>query len=311
MQEPETYPPTLAAKLDTLAQVARDPANELRKKAKRKALTVFLAGKLIEQGTDNIKAYRNMYYCNSALHQDGQELKEVTYCKNRFCAVCGAIKTANLISGYLPELQKMHDPQFVTLTIKAVEGRFLKTAINRMAAVMRKIQKHLTKYDKIKLYGLRKLECNYNPERNTYNPHYHLIIDGKRHAEILFERWMQFNPYNDTRAQKILPADPDTFIELFKYATKIIAKDGLVYPLQLDVIYTALRNKRTVQPMGIKKQVDEDAREKTIYNNLEPGNDTWVWKQEVFDWINTATGELLTGYVPDKDLQKLFEELRI
>lgn len=310
MELTETHPPTIAAKLDTLAQVARDPANELRKKAKRKALTVFLAGKLIGLETDNIKAYRNMFYCNSALQQEGQELKEVTYCKNRFCAVCGAIKTANLINGYMPELQKMNDPQFMTLTIKAVEGRFLKTAINRMNSVMRKIQKHLTKYDKIKLYGLRKLECNYNPERKTYNPHYHFIIEGKHHAELLLERWMQFNPYNDMQGQKIIPADPDTMIELFKYATKIIAKDGLVYPLQLDVIYTALRNKRTIQPMGIKKQVDEDAREKTIYENLEPANDTWIWKQEVYDWINTATGEFLTGYVPDKDLKMLFEVLR-
>lgn len=302
----DTRPPTL----DTLAQLARDPREELRKKAKRKALTVFLAGKLIGLETDNLKAYRNMYYCNSALQQEDQELKEATYCKSRFCAVCGAIKTANLINGYMPELKKMIDPQFVTLTIKAVEGRFLKAAMNRMISSMRKIQKHLTKYDKIKLYGLRKLECNYNPEKNTYNPHFHLIIEGRFYAELLLERWMQFHPTNNLKAQCIKPADHDTMIELFKYATKIIAKNGLVYPLQLDVIYTALKNKRTVQPIGIKKMVDEDEREKVIYPQLEPANDTWIWKQEVTDWINTSTGELLTGYVPDKELKLLFEQLR-
>ncbi len=303
-------PETLTAEFNTLAHVARDPALELRKKAKRKALTVFLAGKLIELDTDNVKAYRNMYYCNSALEQDGQELKEATYCKNRLCAVCGAIKTANLINGYMPELKKMSDPIFLTLTIKAVEGRFLKTAINRMNATIRQIQKHLTKYHKVKLFGLRKLECNYNPKKNTYNPHYHFIIDGEAKAELLRKMWLQYNPTCDPRAQKAIPADMDTMIELFKYATKIIAKDGLIHALQIDVIYTALRHKRTIQSMGIKKQVDEDEREKVIYDHLAPDNTNWIWNQEATDWINQETGECLTGFTPDKELKLLFEQLR-
>src|ERR1700749_731541 len=99
--ESQPPPEPVAARLDTLAQLSINPEENLLKKAKRKALTVFLSTKLIELNNHNIAAYRNMYYCNSILNQEGQELK-TAYCKNRFCLVCNAIKTANLINGYLP-----------------------------------------------------------------------------------------------------------------------------------------------------------------------------------------------------------------
>lgn len=297
------------ASLDTLGQVTRDPEADLLKKAKRKALTVFLSGKLIELKSQNIQAYRNMYYCNSVLQQEGQELK-TSYCKNRLCAVCNAIKTANLINGYMPELAKFEAPYFMTLTIKAVEGRFLKSAINGMQKKMRQINQRLTKYDKIKIRAIRKLECNYNLKTNTYNPHYHFVIDGLHAASNIMSLWLKLNPLADYQAQDIRIADYDSMTELFKYCTKLVSKDGAVHPKQLDVIYTALRNKRVIQPVGIKKEVDEDQREKVIYEELQPDTAHWIWDKQNYDWVNQETGETLTGFTPPHDMRMLFEELQ-
>ena len=297
---------------NTLAQLTHEcdnPEENLLKKAKRKAITVFLSGKLIELNNENLQAYRNMYYCNAVLEQSGQELKS-SYCKNRFCLVCNSIKTANLINGYLPELKKMQSPQFMTLTIKAVKANKLKSAINQMQRDFRRINQTLTKYHKIHIQAIRKLECNYNPEKETFNPHYHLVIDIKKNAEIVRNMWLKLNPRSNLKGQDIRPADHNSMIELFKYASKTVGKNGILNPGALDTIYSAFKRKRIIQPIGIRKEVNEDKREKITYPNLMPDNAVWKWQEDNFDWVNEQTGECLTGYTPKNGIKSLFEILR-
>ena len=303
---PQYFP----AELDTLGQVAHNPAEQLKKKAKRKAITIFLADKLIELNGPNTKAYNIMKFCNSTLRQRDQELKS-EYCKNRLCLVCNSIKTANLINGYLPELEKFQNPYFVTLTIKAVEGRFLVSAINKMQKNIRAINKHLTKYHGFKLKGIRKLEINYNLKQDTYNPHFHIITDGLQHAAYFLHEWLKKNPYSDDHAQDIRRADHKSLKELFKYTSKLISKDGNIHPDKIDKIYSALKRKRVIQPFGIKKFVDEDAREKTNYEHLTPDNAVWEYSVENFDWINHQTGEYLAQYEPDEDILELYGSYRL
>ena len=317
--------PATPETLDTLAQLTRNPEQCLQKKAKRKAMTVFLAGKLIELNSLNKQAYQNMYYCNSVLQQEGQELK-TSYCKNRMCMVCNSIKTANLINGYVPELRKMNDPQFMTLTVKAVYARQLHGSITKMQKDFRAITQHLRKYKKFKIIAIRKLECNHNkyfdkfdpeyPNRyqnayyDTYNPHFHVVIDGFYEAVHFLNLWMDHNPEADIKAQDIVPADENSFMELFKYWSKIMVKNGALNVKALDIIYSATRRRRIVQPIGIKKFVDEDEREKTVYPQLTDEIAQWEYDAAVFDWINPATGETLTGFTPPHDMRMLFEQLR-
>lgn len=250
-----------------------------------------------------------MYYCNSVLQQEDQELKS-SYCKSRFCLVCNSIKTANLINGYVPELEKMKEPQFLTLTIKAVGDRQLRMSINKMLKDFRTINQTLTKLHKIKLSAIRKLECNHNDKYNTYNPHFHLIIDGLGHAQLVQNMWLKLNPRSKEVAQNIRPADLNSMKELFKYATKIISK-GSINAFALDVIYTALKNKRVIQPIGIKKFVDEDEREKVVYEKLTSDSAVWAWNDKHFDWFNLETGECLTYFKPDKEIKTLYERSEI
>jgi hypothetical protein len=304
MSQLEISPPTF----NKLAQLMPNPERDLLKKAKRKALTTVLSLKLMSLKNGNEKAYRNMYYCNSLLSQDGQELK-TSYCKSRFCSVCNAIKTANLINGYLPELQNMANPHFMTLTIKAVGGKQLKPAIDRMQKDFRAILLNFAKYKKLKIKAIRKLECNFNDEKKTFNPHFHLIIEGRDNAELLRAAWLELNPRSNLKGQDIRPADMDSMVELFKYATKIITK-GKIHIKAMDKIFSALRRKRVIQPIGIKKFVDEDEREKVIYTGLTEDQTQWSWEDGAFDWINTQTGECLTGFTPDIELKLLYEQLR-
>jgi len=296
--------PSRPAELDTLAQLTHKPEENLKRKAHRKAMTAYISSQLIKLNSENIQAYRNMYYCNSVLLQENKELT-TSYCKNRFCLVCNAIKTANLINGYMPELEKFSDPQFLTLTIKAVNESDLKQAISKMGTTLRKISQNFTKYHRRKIVAIRKLECNFNPKTGTYNPHYHFIIDGIEDAKLLRQAWLHLNPTSRKIAQDIRPADMSSVLEIFKYFTKITAKNNLNF-YALDKIYSALRNRRIVQPIGLKKIViDEDKRDKVEYEQLSEEQATWNWHQENYDWINRETGEILTGFIPNKAFKAL------
>ena len=57
----------------------------------------------------------------------------------------------------------------------------------------------------IKLIGIKSLECNFNPIRKTYNPHYHLIVATKEMAEVLKKEWLKLwtKKYTSPKAQHI------------------------------------------------------------------------------------------------------------
>lgn len=42
-----------------------------------------------------------------------------------------------------------------------------------------------------KLVGVRSLECNFNPLKQTYNPHFHIITKDKETAEVLLKEWLK------------------------------------------------------------------------------------------------------------------------
>ena len=42
----------------------------------------------------------------------------------------------------------------------------------------------------IKLIGIKLLECNFNPAKQTYNPHFHLIVPNEEIAELLKSEWL-------------------------------------------------------------------------------------------------------------------------
>jgi len=43
----------------------------------------------------------------------------------------------------------------------------------------------------IKLVEVKSLECNYNPTKRTYNPHFHILTPNTNIAEILKKEWLQ------------------------------------------------------------------------------------------------------------------------
>ena len=261
------------------------------------------------------KSYDNTYHCASVKHYLGDKMK-TTYCKNRWCRVCNRIRTAVNIQNYGPAIAGLVDAYFVTLTRRTVWEDSLESQIEEMENIWRIIYK-ITKdkrkkpfKDGIYLKGIRSMECTVSKD-GRYHYHFHLIVEGKENAEWLKSEWLKRNNNSVEAAQDIRPADKGAIIEVLKYSVKMsVGLDKTGNYQKYDKIFQALRGKRTTVAFGGLKAAkidDEDfqteAQSVSAELKMKLGDEPslWVWNQEVYDWVNPNSGELLIDEpLPDR-----------
>lgn len=309
--------------LDTLAQLSTttlqpqenkgiqkkvDSKQTLQKRARAKVLTNTVLYQLIDLDSPLVSSYWNTYHCNNILMQEDDKITG-KFCNNRWCLVCNRIRTAKLINGYKEPLSRMKEPHFVTLTIPNVKGKYLKSTIEDMLKTLTRIRKNIKKTYGIKLTGIRKVECTYNAERNDYHPHYHFLIETKEASDKLVDMWLQQYPDAERSAQDVRKAKDTDLVEIFKYFTKVVNKDKF-HPKNMDIIFRAMKGKRVFQPMGIKKDVDENIDElhSQKIDFKVPNTEIWGWEQGSYDWT-TSDGELLTEYEPSLEFIEYINKL--
>lgn len=83
----------------------------------------------------------------------------------------------------------------MTLTLKAVPANRLDWALRGIKKAFRQIKDKYKKKGQRDtghvLIGIKSLECNFNPEKRTYNPHLHLIVANAEMAKILTTEWVK------------------------------------------------------------------------------------------------------------------------
>lgn len=303
-----------------------------RKRAKAKFAQNKLMRAMAKLNSPLREKYEETQFCSYSLIQSGNTFT-ARYCKQRWCRICNRIRTGKLMNGYSDAIKDMLEPQFVTLTVPNVPGEILRDTIKAMIGEIRKIQDLRRKNKQPLLKAIRKLECTYNPDRNDYHPHMHLIVEGKQQAEELKLAWMERNPNSLEYLQDIRPATNP--IELFKYFAKLTSKSSkdikmykgkkLVlreeyhYPEALDLIFQAIAGLRIIQPMGGVKMVSDEIEEieSVEIENIEQDFALWQWtrieitaEKYTFDWVNVFTGECLTGYEPTDKEWKYSKRIR-
>jgi len=305
-------------------------------RAKRKVITQKMTLALIdvakEKGDDErVKAYWNAYHCQNKVIISENRLYG-NYCKNRFCTVCCAIRKADTINRYYPIISQWPDVHFVTLTVKACKAQDLDKRIWRMFRAFELIHNRCKKREQrsngVKLIGIKSLECNFNPEKKTYNPHYHIIVPSREIADLLVEEWIkQWRPtgklaykykYTSPKAQKISKVTnlEHSLIETIKYGSKIFTEPDLnkkskqpirpmIYAYALDNILVAMKGKRIFERFGFNLPQQPS---KTHISKFVVNFETWVFPSDASDWINPETGESLTGYLQPIELSSLLNE---
>jgi hypothetical protein len=237
------------------------------------------------------------------------------YCKKRFCIVCARISTAKRIKTYIPEIKKLNEPQFVTLTAPSVKSENLRLRIKELIKEFQRIKDNLRKNYKIRLRGTRNIEVTYNPEKDTFHPHIHTIIEGKYNAESFVNLWLKQFPAASKKAQDIRPfgGKESDLIEAFKYSQKIISKDKKIYIESMDLINIATMGGkdgvRLFQPFGINKPEEIELSPEEITGIKEADSFTdectklFLYDRVLYDWVCKTTGKTLTGFKPSKNLE--------
>ncbi len=270
-------------------------------------------------------AYKNTVYCTDVrtvtTSKDGVK-HSTSYCKNRWCAQCERNRMGIRINGYAKDFEAMADPYFVTLTKKTVVASALLDSIQLMNDVWRKILKS-KEGRRRKPKGIRKSECTFGKILWHYHYHFHVIIDGKENAKWLYTNWLkEMGSLSSYKAQDVKPADKGSLIELFKYFSKEEIKLETDQYKRLDVIFTAIRGKRVIQPFGGVKEVIEEVNSESeelsekilseVEKEIEEKNAKEViaeWDEERVvnfqyirkhsDWISEE-GERYSGFDPDR-----------
>jgi len=297
-------------------------------RAKRKTITQAMVLSLIDVANkknkpDRVKAYWNTYHCqNRILTSQGRLYGK--YCKNRFCTLCLSIRKATIINKYLPVLKTWEDPHFVTLTIKAIPARelprYCKGMLREFGKIIEKYRKRSKRDTGICLQGIRSFECNFNPQRRTYNPHFHIIVRNRAMAEILKEEWLaRIKPKNaNPKAQHIRQVDDKErdLIELVKYGSKIFTEPDLnkkmkakassyVYASALDNILSAMADRRIFDRFGFNlPKLNKIQPKEQICIQYEQ----WLFLPTQVDWVNQDTGESLSGHHLTKELDLMLNK---
>jgi len=291
----------------------------LKKKAKNKWFSNQLSWALMQLDTPLKKAYQRTYFdCCNTLMQEGNKITS-KYCGARWCNTCNRIRTAKLLNGYEKPLTNMQDLQFVTLTIRNVSKEELHHTIVGMQSnstnIIRSINRKY-KSDGRKFNGIRKIECTYNDDEDSYHPHLHFVVQGKDIANDLIDGWLRKYPTSAARYCQDR-RDAYNYKELFKYTTKIVTTskvDGQykIFASALDTIFQAMKGMRTFQSFGDVKKVNEeiDNLQSETFDAV-PYYDFVVWSYNGEDWVNMLDGSNLTNYKPSKGMIKLTTELMV
>jgi hypothetical protein len=267
------------------------------------------------------KSFWNTYYCLNNIVVSDHKIYG-SYCKNRICATCNSIRKAEIINKYLPVIETWAEPQLVTLTAKSCYAKSLNTRVKAMKRAFKII---LTKCNKKhqrgkgpKLIGIKSLECNFNPEKRTYNPHYHIIVPNWEIAILLKREWMKLwtKRFTNGWAQDIRPVknNLEGLIEVVKYGSKIFTEPDpdknnrkkvtrYVYISALYNILFAMRNIRLFDRFGfnLPRVNPSDLISPSILNEYEEMS----YDSDIRDWVNEETGETLSGCTPSANLLHL------
>lgn len=288
------------------------------KKARRKWLGYSVAAHLFFENPDSplSKSYRNSMHCISQFTPNAEGDKiETKYCKNRWCPVCGAIMTAKLIDAYMPQIKEMKNLRFLTLTLPTCSAEELPEQIKRMTKAFGKITND--KKVRGRFGGIRKSECTFS--KGKYHFHFHVLIEGYDNAEHIRREWKKIFPECSLRAQKNVMADERTVKELFKYFTKLTTdssrkKEKRIMDYKaMDVIFCAMKGKRTIQPFGFVKKPKIE-KEEELFEDLHGEikiDEPFIYAKKETDWVSVWTGIPLTGYRPSANFAELTEAEKV
>jgi len=175
--------------------------------------------------------------------------------------------------------------------------------VDRFTRIKNKLRKRHQRNKGIKFYGIKSVECNFNPKKRTYNPHFHFIFPSKELAELFMSEWLtmlgeKFASYKGQHKRKVKDTERD-MIEIIKYGTKNFTNpEGkerantntthFVYASAMYNIFNALKGHRLFERFGFdlpKQEIEKiEPQQLNEYKEFE-------FDAEVGNWVDVKTDE--------------------
>lgn len=222
-------------------------------------------------------------------------LYQAYFCKVRLCPMCAwrrSLKIAYHNKLIVEEANRQYKPAwiFLTLTVKNVEGKDLKSTISDMMKGFNRLTKY-KKVDSAILGYFRALEITKNHEEDTYHPHFHVLIPvrtgyfGKNYINqkewtSLWKKAMKLDYTPIVHIQRVkgkanidaesienevreAMMEQKAILEISKYPVKDtdVVRGNKVTEENLDTVYyldDALASRRLVGYGGILKEIHQE-----------------------------------------------------
>lgn len=200
----------------------------------------------------------------------GYELVSAYFCRRRLCPCCSWRRARkifeNVYSVITDEEFTGKEFIFITLTVRNVPGDKLSAAIDHLWQGFRKLTKNsYSPFSKSFAGTFRAVEITYNPDRENYHPHLHIM------AAVEPEYFRKTNPnyishvrlrelWRDACGLDYLPqvnikkvkGNEDSVAEAVKYTVK---PGALRNPAVVETLHTALYRRRLIAYGGLFKTV--------------------------------------------------------
>lgn len=259
---------------------------EMRKELKKDINLTFSS----ENKIKNCSTFMEFLYTEDF---EKQKLLKSNSCNNRFCPICAKNKSVKdaiamkIISNYVKSLKRAFI--FVTLTAPNCKGEDLKEEINKYNDSFKLMFKR-KEFRFVKGF-VRKLEVTYNQEKDTYHPHFHILVsvlpsyftNPKQYmprAEWL-KNWQEvMNDFSITqvdvrRVKENKNGVDNSILELTKY----IAKDSN-YLTSVEVFknfYLGLKGKRMFSFGGDFKIARQLFKSGDLEEFYEEDTEEWIY----------------------------------
>ena len=180
-------------------------------------------------------SYFMKFYANVTLEK--RKLMMANSCNNRFCPMCAYRKARkdglkHMIMMKKLKIDKKYSFIFVTLTAPSVTGENLRKEVIDYAAAFQKLAK-LKEFQNMNVGYIRKLEITYNSKKDTYHPHYHVLICVNKsyftsRDYIKQKKWLEMwqnskrdNNITNVDVRKVKDSEEDNvYAEISKYTSK-------------------------------------------------------------------------------------------
>lgn len=248
-----------------------------------------------------------------------QKLLKNNGCNNRFCPICAKNKSVKdsiamkILTDYVKSLKRAFI--FATLTAPNCKGEELKQEINKYNKSFELMFKR-KEFRFVKGF-VRKLEVTYNHEKDTYHPHFHILVSvlpsyfTQTTQYLTRKKWLKnwqevMNDFNITqvdvrRTKENKNGIDGSILELTKY----IAKDSN-YLYSVDVFknfYLGLKGKRMFSYGGDFKTARQLLKQGKLEEFYQEDTEEWIYFiKSVWDFVkNEYDNEVV-------DLRKLTPE---